>query len=114
MPRVLSFISLFVIISTFSIKGADPTATNFTYEECQGSWRPYPITETAIETPDSLTAIFINHVGRHGSRYPSSPNSTYTLLRALERADSLNTITTLGKQLLNLTHFVAIRADKQW
>ena len=114
MPRVLSFISLFVIISTFSIKGADPTATNFTYEECQGSWRPYPIPETAIETPDSLTAIFINHVGRHGSRYPSSPNSTYTLLRALERADSLNTITTLGKQLLNLTHFVAIRADKQW
>lgn len=114
MPRFLSIISLFITISAFTIEAADPTSTNFSYKECQGSWLPYPAPEVAIEAPDTLTAVFINHVGRHGSRFPSSPNSTYTILRALERADSLGTITPTGKELLGLTRYVAQRADKQW
>lgn len=114
MPRFFRFISLFITLSTLTVNATDPTATEFTYKQCQGSWLPYPAPEMAIEAPDSLTAVFINHVGRHGSRFPSSPNSTYTIMRALERADSLGTITASGEQLLELTRYVAERADKQW
>lgn len=114
MRRFLTFLTLFIALAPISVLGVDPTATNYTYDECQGSWRPYQAPNQAIETPDTLSAVFINHVGRHGSRYPSSPNATYSVLRTLERADSLGTITPLGRKLLNLTHYVANHCDNYW
>lgn len=114
MPKFFSFLTLFIALSVFSAHGADPTDTRYTYKDCQGSWLPYPAPEAAIETPDSLTPVFINHVGRHGARFPSSPNSTYALRRALERADSLGTITPAGTRLLALTRYVATRAHNYW
>lgn len=96
------------------LNAASPTATDYTYEECQASLRPYPEPEGLTETPDSLHAIFINHVGRHGARYPSSPKNTLTLQNALRRADSLNTITPAGRKLLALTHEVAERSHNYW
>lgn len=114
MPKIFSFLTLFITLSGFSIFAADPTATDCSYEQCQGSWLPYPAPTAAVETPDTLTAVFINHVGRHGSRFPATPNSTYALSRALERADSLGTITPRGKELLQLTRYVAQRAHNYW
>lgn len=114
MPKFFSFLTLFIALSAFSAGAADPTETRYSYEQCLGSWLPYPAPETAISTPDTLTAVFINHVGRHGSRFPSSPNSTYGLRRTLERADSLGTITPQGKELLALTRYVANRAHNYW
>lgn len=114
MPKFFSFLTLFIALSVFPTRGADPTTTNYSYEDCLGSWLPYPTPTAAIETPDTLTAVFINHVGRHGARFPSSPNSTFALRRALERADSLGTITPAGKQLLGLTRYVAQRAHNYW
>lgn len=114
MPKFFSFLTLFITLSAFSAHGADPTATDYSYTDCQGSWLPYPAPDAAIETPDSLTPVFINHVGRHGARFPSSPNSTFALRRALERADSLGTITPQGKTLLGLTRYVADRAHNYW
>ncbi len=114
MPRFFSFLTLFIALSAFTAKGADPTATDYSYTQCMGSWLPYPAPDNAIDTPDSLTAVFINHVGRHGARFPSSPNSTYALRRALERADSLGTITPAGTRLLGLTRYVSQRAHNYW
>jgi len=114
MPKFFRFLTLFITLSTFSAVASDPTDTGYSFEQCQGSWLPYPVPQAAIETPDSLTAVFINHVGRHGSRFPSSPNSTYTLMRALERADSIGTITPQGKELLAITRYVAERAHNYW
>lgn len=114
MLKFFSFLTLFIALSAFPAVAADPTATGYSYTQCQGSWLPYPAPDVAIQTPDTLTAVFINHVGRHGARFPSSPNSTYTLRRALERADSLGTITPQGKELLSLTRYVSNRAHNYW
>ncbi len=93
---------------------ADPTATSYTAAECQGSAMPYPDDRTAAEYPDSLTPVMINHVGRHGARFPSSARYTVALMRALQRADSLGTITPLGRQLRQLCTRVSEDAKGHW
>lgn len=113
MRRILfSIIGLF--IATTLINAADPTATTYNNDECQGSLRPYPIPEQAYDYPDTLTPVFINHVGRHGSRFPASAANCLTLQRALMHADSIGSITPLGKQLLALTEFAIAQSNGRW
>lgn len=113
MRRILfSIIGLF--IATTLINAADPTATTYNNDECQGSLRPYPILEQAYDYPDTLTPVFINHVGRHGSRFPASATNCLTLQRALIHADSISSITPLGKQLLALTGFAIAQSNGRW
>lgn len=109
--------AIYVILSAFSAIfawGADPTATTYTFQQCEGSYMPYPVPRQSVVAPDSLRAVFINHVGRHGARNPSSPNNSFTLRSALERADSLGTITPEGRRLLALTRMVIDRCHNYW
>ncbi|MCH5245721.1 MAG: hypothetical protein J1E84_04595 [Muribaculaceae bacterium] len=92
---------------------ADPTATKYSYRECGGSLRPYPAPEK-YNYPDTLTPVFIYHVGRHGSRYPAGSGTTLGLIKVLRQADSLKTITPLGKQLLATANEVVARVNGQW
>lgn len=92
---------------------ADPTATNYTWNECQGSSRPYPAPKEVVAHPDSLTPIMINHVGRHGARFAASPKHATTLLTALRDARDKGTLTPRGKELMELTEgMVAITAGR--
>ncbi|MCM1349418.1 MAG: hypothetical protein NC338_08405 [Firmicutes bacterium] len=93
---------------------ADPTDTNFSRTECLGSYRPYPAPEHLAAIPDSLQPVMINHVGRHGARFPSSPRSANTLLGALRHAESTKTITPLGKRLLKITQFLMETVNGRW
>ncbi len=111
MRRIFLFVTLFITLSAFS---QDPTATTYTFDQCQGSLRPYPVPETAVAVPDSLTPVMINHVGRHGSRFPSSAAHTVALRHALMNADSLGTITPTGRRLLELTTYVVNRCRNYW
>ena len=86
----------------------------FTYENGRASLSPYPGCEEITEYPDSLTPIFINHVGRHGSRYPAGSYHTMLLKDALDMADSLKTITPLGKQLKEETETVISATAGRW
>ena len=72
---------------------SDPTATDYSFDQCSGSLMPYPADIRPAEYPDSLVPVFINHVGRHGARFPASAANTNALTRVLEKADSLGTIT---------------------
>lgn len=103
-----------MMCATAAMTAADPMATDYTYELCQGSYMPYPIQNKPAEYPDSLTPVMINHVGRHGARYPSSAATTRRLQGALLRADSLGTITPTGKKLLQLTKEVEKAVDNRW
>ncbi|MDE7125985.1 MAG: hypothetical protein K2O12_05845 [Muribaculaceae bacterium] len=94
--------------------GADPTDTKYSPAECQGSYRPYPTPTQMTAVPDSLTPVFINHVGRHGARYPSSAKNALTLRQALRRADSTGTITSLGRELQKITDHVIAVSDGKW
>lgn len=111
MRRIFLFITLFITLSALS---QDPTVTNYTFDQCQGSLRPYPAPETSVAVPDSLTPVMINHVGRHGARFPASAAHTVALRHALLAADSAGTITATGRRLLELTTYVVERCHNLW
>ncbi|MDE6248667.1 MAG: hypothetical protein K2M29_03040 [Paramuribaculum sp.] len=105
---------LSLFCGSVKLQAADPTATAYGYEECRGSAMPYVVPSRAVSYPDSLTPVFINHVGRHGARFLSSPRKLNRLVAALRKADSLKTITPLGRRLLSLTGDITRRSEGQW
>lgn len=111
----IKLISLSIAMSTcIATMAADPTDTHFSMEECAGSLMPYPIPDHGIILPDSLEPVFINHVGRHGARYPSSPLSAMRMSQALCRADSLRTITPTGLKLQKLVNNILEISHNRW
>lgn len=112
MKRITAFLS--IIISINSICAAVPGLTQYSLTQCEGSAMPYPTPKETVSHPDSLTPVMINHVGRHGARYPASASRPLEIKRALEHADSLGTITPLGKELLAITENVIRRSNGKW
>jgi len=53
-------------------------------------------------------------VGRHGARYPASASNCRKLDRALRHADTLGTITPLGRELLALNTRVIAASNGRW
>lgn len=94
--------------------GADPMATDYTFTECEGSLTPYPTEVPPATYPDSLVPVFINHVGRHGARYPASSANCLALKRLLERADSAGTITPLGRELREVNDRIIALSTNRW
>lgn len=103
-----------ICIAVGTIFAADPTATNYTLAQCEGSLTPYPTELAPVNYPDSLLPVFINHVGRHGARYPASSANCLALRRLLERADSAGTITALGRRLAAVNNEVIAASTNRW
>ncbi len=99
---------------TLHCPAADPTATDYTLKQCEGSLTPYPTEIAPTAFPDSLVPVFINHVGRHGSRYPASSANCLALKKLLERADSAGTITALGRRLARLNGRIIGLSTGNW
>ena len=93
---------------------ADPTATNYSFDECRGSLSPYPGTDNIQAYPDSLTPVYISHIGRHGSRFPASSMHAEALLDFLNRADSVDALTATGKRLKAVTKYVIASSEGRW
>lgn len=93
---------------------ADPMRTDYPMTDCEGSLTPYRVPERQTEVPDTLTPVFINHVGRHGARFPAGAGNTMKLISLLERADSLGTITPKGVRLLEIARYVAEVSHNRW
>lgn len=104
----------FALWLTQAALGAGPMTPDFTFAQCQGSLCPYPAGINPMQYPDTLVPVMVNHVGRHGARYPASSSFTLRLQRALERADSLGCITHLGRSMLALTRTVVARSEGKW
>ncbi|MDY3858321.1 MAG: hypothetical protein SO006_05615, partial [Muribaculaceae bacterium] len=68
MRRLTLIFSIILAIGVLSAGAQDPTATNYSPAQCVGSHRPYPAPTELTAYPDTLTPVFINHVGRHGAR----------------------------------------------
>ena len=108
-------LSAFLIVAAcVNLSAADPTHTQYTALQCEGSAMPYPVPELPAEVPDSLEPVMINHISRHGARYMTSPSRALTLKRTLLRADSLGTITASGKKLLEIADYVIEKSDGRW
>ncbi|MDE5567777.1 MAG: histidine phosphatase family protein [Muribaculaceae bacterium] len=114
MITIRRLLSLIGITSCLCAMAIDPTETDYSYAECQGSLMPYPEISSRVEYPDSLEPVMINHVGRHGARYPASAANCMKLRAALHKADSLGTITPLGRELNALNERVIAAANGQW
>ncbi len=107
----LAFLGVFLCTAAY---GADPMATNYSTADCQGSLRPYPVPRTTTAVPDTLVPVFINHVGRHGARYPSSARNALALRDALRKADSLGTLTSMGREMMKINDLVINMSDGRW
>lgn len=115
MDRILKiFSALMVALVSQQAFGADPTATDYSVADCLGSAKPYPAPDDPAVYPDSLTPVFVNHVGRHGARFLSSAKTTVELMSALERADSAGVLSPLGKDLLGLATYVEDISHNRW
>ncbi|MDE6224913.1 MAG: histidine phosphatase family protein, partial [Muribaculaceae bacterium] len=104
-------VSATALLIPISLSATLPTVSPY---NCQGSLKPYPAPETLNTYPDSLTPVFINHVGRHGARYPAGSAHALGLMKLLNRADSLKTITPLGRQLKAITAEVIKQSTGRW
>lgn len=117
--NVKHFLRLLVLLAVAgltwpSMCAADPTATHYPAVDCLGSAKPYPAPDGRAMTPDSLTPVFVNHVGRHGARFLSSPKTAMRLSGKLHAADSASALTPLGKDLMKLTDYVIKISANRW
>lgn len=111
--QTLSFAIFFSVAVTAT--AINPTSTNYSADQCQGSAMPYPAVDPVLTAfPDSLSPVMINHVGRHGARYASSAKRSNKLKTFLLKADSAKTITPDGKKLLSLVDYVIAISDRKW
>ncbi|MDE6099877.1 MAG: hypothetical protein K2G01_02425 [Paramuribaculum sp.] len=106
----------FVLLSLFSlaVNAVDPTATNYSWSECQGTALPYPAPAHPTVWPDTLEPVMINHVGRHGARFPASPRNCNILLGALGKAEADGTITPQGRRLKKIAQSIVARVNGRW
>lgn len=87
------------------------TATDYTYAECLGTHMPYaPPADGLAPVPDSLTVIFIDHVGRHGARQPTSAKKAEKLLRFLDA----HPLTAAGEQAAAVARQVLAAGNGRW
>lgn len=93
---------------------ADPTDTRYSYRECLGSHLPYPEIEEVIAHPDSLTPVGLQHVGRHGARFPASASNAHKLGQFLNKADSADVLSPLGKELMGVVSYVEHNCRNRW
>ncbi|MDE6331060.1 MAG: hypothetical protein K2L80_00500, partial [Muribaculaceae bacterium] len=107
-------IAAIITLTAGALHAADPMSTSYTPSQCEGSLTPYPSDVNPAVFPDSLTPVFINHVGRHGARYPASSANCLALRKALERADSAGTITPAGRKLRLLNEKVISMSTDRW
>ena len=108
------FAALLMVSQAATLLAADPFATNFTWDECRGSARLYPVPQHPAAWPDSLTPVMINHVGRHGARFPASPSHINAVVKALDDAATAGSITPAGRRLRELAGRVTAAVGGRW
>ncbi|MDE7461012.1 MAG: histidine phosphatase family protein [Paramuribaculum sp.] len=113
MIHLSRLLSVLFLSASFFAYGAN-NLTSYDWNDCRGSAKPYPAPATVTNTPDSLTAVMINHVGRHGARYPSSSKNSMHLAELLEKASKLHTITPRGKRLMALNEKIIDASTGRW
>lgn len=112
--KILTIIIFGWLAALTAASAASIDITDFNAAQCRGSAALYPTAISRVATPDSLVPVFINHVGRHGARFPASPKGINALQDAIRHAEEAGTLTPTGKQLKQLATLVASAAAGQW
>lgn len=110
-----AFFLLTLVVASMTGAIAQVGTTDYSPTQCEGSAMPYPQVDPLLAAiPDSLTPVFINHVGRHGARFLSSSKAVKTVSGYLNRADSASTITPKGREMLKLCERVVTATASRW
>ncbi len=102
-----------VVMAAGIAHSADPMSTDYSFSECEGTYMPYPSVKP-VACPDSLVPVMINHVGRHGARFPSSDKNLKRMAEALDAAAAQKTITDAGRSLRKLIDRIDAATAGQW
>lgn len=105
---------LIAALSSTAISAVIPGQTLFSAERCQGSRMPYAVPDSQFEWPDSLIPVMINHMGRHGARYPTSESHFHHLIDFLEKAREKSALTEKGEKLLKIASDAVAKAQNRW
>ncbi|MBO9204156.1 MULTISPECIES: histidine-type phosphatase [Niastella] len=102
----VTFLITGIIIGGSTLPAQAQTNALFT-----GTKTPYPAPpQQYTPAPAGYKPVFVNHVGRHGSRFFTKAGSDVQVLQVLEEAQKNKALTSLGKQLLIMTQrFVGLQ-----
>lgn len=68
-----------------------------------GTKTPYPKPPSRYTPPPAgFSPVFVNHAGRHGSRFSTKAGSNLTVLALLQQADDRHALTAAGRQIKNM------------
>lgn len=101
------------IIIIIIISGIQASVHAQTKQLYAGTKTPYPTpAQQYTPPPAGFKPVFVNHVGRHGSRFFTKAGSDQMVLAILNKAQQQKALTPLGQQLLGMTQrFVAIQKE---
>ena len=112
MKRLFTFITAtFLCASLFAQSSRDEIHQNI---YCSGSnyyAYPGPLQEKLTPAPRGYTPYYISHYGRHGSRYLINDSDFDNAWKPLMRADSLDKLTSFGKDVLRRVTLIRDEAD---
>lgn len=111
--QAIIFINI-LLIAASALAGNNSGPTDYTFSECRGSANPYPAPKERMALPDSLTAIMINHLGRHGARYETSAKRAKKIRATLIKAQKQNTLSTKGASMLNTVNNALELSNDKW
>lgn len=84
-------------------------------QQYAGTAMPYPIVKDSfVFFQDSMVPFYVNHLGRHGARFPTSGKALNRVKEILELAQRENRLTSGGVTLLSTIQNLSETFDGQW
>lgn len=107
---------LAVTLSSFAQTGREKAFNPF--NRIGGIYHSYESDSVAnyrrTPAPEGYTPFYISHFGRHGSRWLTVESEYVRIQKLIEKADSDNVLTPLGRQLKMQIDTVCANADGMW
>lgn len=103
-----------IIIIAIAATAQIGTASRYTFDELQGSALVYQAPERRVALPDTLTPVMINHLGRHGARYETSPKRVKSLRALLTKARREGMLTASGDSMLRIVERASAMSRGKW
>lgn len=84
-------------------------------QQYAGTAMPYPVVKDSfVFFQDSMVPFYVNHLGRHGARFPTSGKALNRVKEILELAQRENRLTSGGVTLLSTIQNLSETFDGQW
>lgn len=112
MKRLFTFITAtFLCASLFAQSSRNEIHQNIYRSGSNYYAYPGPLQEKLTPAPRGYTPYYISHYGRHGSRYLINDSDFDNAWKPLMRADSLDKLTSFGKDVLRRVTLIRDEAD---